>query len=204
MELHVSSAFFYISLKFLDNSSPNIKKFHPSLEGPMKGPTPMFPKMGPPWKQTPISRALIGISFGVPSKGALLPGSTQWGTTDRDAPFPEPSSIHLSKSPVYEPPFQVPQRGPYGERCQSPYPSFRVHVQCRQIQIPILKDGANLPDTCRQVGIIRWRPIIGTDCRPVTIMELTSEDGAVLLIASENAHLKLKREREAGFMKLIS
>jgi len=77
MELHVSSAFFYISLKFLDNSSPNIKKFHPSLEGPMKGPTPMFPKMGPPWKQTPISRALIGISFGVPSKGALLPGSTQ-------------------------------------------------------------------------------------------------------------------------------
>jgi len=35
-------------------------------------------------------------------------------------------------------------------------------------------------------------------------MELTSEDGAVLLIASENAHLKLKREREAGFMKLIS
>jgi len=52
----------------------------------------------------------------------------------------------------------------------------------------------------RQVGIIGWRPIIGADCRPVAIMELTSEDAILLLIASDNVHLKLKREREAGFM----
>jgi len=36
---------------------------------------------------------------------------------------------------------------------------------------------------------------MGADCRPVAIMELTSEDAALLLIASENVHLKLKRER---------
>jgi len=32
-------------------------------------------------------------------------------------------------------------------------------------------------------------------CRPVAKMELTSEDAVLLLIASENVHLKLKRER---------
>jgi len=36
--------------------------------------------------------------------------------------------------------------------------------------------------------------IIDADCRPVAIMELTSDD-AGLLIASENVHLKLKRGR---------
>jgi len=79
-----------------------------------------------------------------------------------------------------------------------PPPPFRIRVQCRQIQvqIPIPKISTNLPTPCRQVGIVGWRPIIGTDCRPVTIMELTSDDGALLLIASENVHLKLKRERE--------
>jgi hypothetical protein len=36
------------------------------------------------------------------------------------------------------------------------------------------------------------------------MMELTSEDAALLLIASENVRLKLKKNIEAGFMKLIS
>ena len=43
------------------------------------------------------------------------------------------------------------------------------------------------------VGFIGWRPIIGADYSPVAIMELTSEDAA-LLIASENVYLELKRE----------
>ena len=74
---------------------------------------------------------------------------------------------------------------------------LRVRIQCRQIQILtlILKVGADLPAACRQIGIVGWRSIIGADCRPVAIMELTSEDAAVLLIASENVHLKLKSER---------
>jgi len=71
----------------------------------------------------------------------------------------------------------------------------RVRVQCRQIQIQIPKVGADLPAAFRQVGVVEWRPIIGADCRPVAIMELTSEDAALLIIASENVHLKLKRNR---------
>ena len=58
----------------------------------------------------------------------------------------------------------------------------------------ILKVSTDLPTACRQVGIVGWRPIISADCKPVAIMELTSEDTA-LLISSENIHLKLKRER---------
>jgi len=33
----------------------------------------MFPRTGFLWKHTPISTTLLGISFGVPSKGALPP-----------------------------------------------------------------------------------------------------------------------------------
>jgi hypothetical protein len=53
----------------------------------------------------------------------------------------------------------------------------------------------SLPAACWWVGIIGWRPIISAHCRPVAIMELTSEDSALVVIASENVHLKLKRER---------
>ena len=74
--------------------------------------------------------------------------------------------------------------------------TLRVRVQCRQIPIPfqIPRVGADLPAACRQVGVVECGPVIGADCRPVAVMELTSEDAA-LLIASENVHLKLKRER---------
>ena len=75
-------------------------------------------------------------------------------------------------------------------------------MQADQVQTPIPRVGADLPAACRQVGIVGWRPIIiGTDCRPVAIMELTSEDAALLLIASENVHLNLKRER-SGFHEI--
>jgi len=67
---------------------------------------PCSPKAGPQWKQTPISRALLSISFAVTNKGALPPGSPHRAPSERDAPFIEPSFIHLSKSPVYEPPFR--------------------------------------------------------------------------------------------------
>ena len=60
--------------------------------------------MGPLWKQTSISTALLSIPFGVPSKGPPLPGSLHRAPSERDAPFLEPSFIHHSTSPVYEPP----------------------------------------------------------------------------------------------------
>jgi hypothetical protein len=55
--------------------------------------------MGPLWKQTPISRALLSIFFGFPSKGPLPLGSTHRPYSERDAPFLEPS-ILISKSLV--------------------------------------------------------------------------------------------------------
>jgi len=60
----------------------------------------------------PISRALLRIYFGVPSKGAFHPGSPHRATSERDAPFLEPSFIHLLKSLVYEPPFRFSSRAP--------------------------------------------------------------------------------------------
>jgi len=69
------------------------------------------------WKQTPFSRALLNLSFRVSSKGALPAGSLYRAPTDRDASLPKFSFIHLSKSLVNEPQFQVPQRGPFGDRC---------------------------------------------------------------------------------------
>jgi hypothetical protein len=46
----------------------------------------------------------LTIYFGVPNKGALPPGPLhRVPQRERDAPLLEPSFIHLSKSPVYEP-----------------------------------------------------------------------------------------------------
>ena len=83
----------------------------------------MFPKTGPLWKKTPVSRALPNTSSRVTSKGALPPGSPHKGPIDTDAPFPDPSLFCPSKSLVNEPPLEVHQRGPYEERCLFPEPS---------------------------------------------------------------------------------
>jgi len=60
----------------------------------------------------PTSRPLLGTSFGVPSKGALPLGSPHKAPIEREAPFPEPSFIRLSKTPVYEPPSRYPSGAP--------------------------------------------------------------------------------------------
>ena len=105
------------------------------------------------------SRSLLSISFGVTGKGALPPGSHHRAPSERDAPFLEPSFIHLTMSPVYEPPsrfpsgaplerdaclqslplhtFRGPQRGPFGERCLSPEPSFTHLPGSPVLQVPL-------------------------------------------------------------------
>ena len=69
----------------------------------------MFPKSGALWKQTPNSRALLNIFFGVPSKGVLPPGPLH-EVPQREMPrfYSPPSFIFCS--PRYEPRsrFQVP------------------------------------------------------------------------------------------------
>jgi hypothetical protein len=42
------------------------------------------------------------VAFKVASKGALPPGSACRATIETDVPFPEPSFVRLSKSPVNE------------------------------------------------------------------------------------------------------
>jgi len=72
----------------------------------------MFPKSGTLWKQMPISKALLSTSFRVPNEGALPPGYPHRAPSERDAPPLVPSFIHLSKSPVYEPPSRFPSGAP--------------------------------------------------------------------------------------------
>jgi hypothetical protein len=56
--------------------------------------SPMFPKTGPLWKQTPISRALVSISFRVPIKGALPMKCEE----NIQSPSTEP---HVDRRPTY-------------------------------------------------------------------------------------------------------
>jgi len=53
---------------------------------------------------TSLLMYLFNISFGVPSKGALLSGPLHGVPSERSAPFLELSFIHHSNSPVYGPP----------------------------------------------------------------------------------------------------
>jgi hypothetical protein len=63
-----------------------------------------FPKSGAHIETDAHSRALLNTSFGVPSKGALPPGTPHAVLSERNVPFLEPSFFHHSNSPVYEPP----------------------------------------------------------------------------------------------------
>jgi hypothetical protein len=113
--LPVSITFIYTSLEFLIKVLLTNINFTLLSKALRKECPTMFPKTGLLCKQTPISRALLIISFGVPTKGALPPGSSQRAAIVRDAPFPEPSFIRLSKSLVNEPPSKFPS-GAHVER----------------------------------------------------------------------------------------
>ena len=110
--------FFYISLKFLIKIPLNTEIFPFYQRSYKRSIPPCSPKVGPLWKQAPISQALFSVSFGVPSKGVLPPGFPHRAPSERGAPFLKPSYIPLSKSPVYEPPSS--QQDPYGNRCSYP------------------------------------------------------------------------------------
>ena len=87
---------------------------------------------GAPMERDARLQSLFYTSSRVPNKAVPPPGSPHETTSHRDAPFLEPSSS-ISQSPGKLAPFQVPQWGPYGERCPSPepflhnlHPSFKV------------------------------------------------------------------------------
>jgi hypothetical protein len=64
---------FYISLNFLIKISLSKEFFSFSQRPQERRVPPCSPRAGHLWKQTPISRALLSISFGVPSRGAVPP-----------------------------------------------------------------------------------------------------------------------------------
>ena len=99
----------------------------------------MFPTMGPLWKQMPISRALLGTSFGVPSKGALPPGSPLRAPSLRGVLFPDPFFICLSKSPAYESPSRFTSGAPMERDAHLQsffYTTFRVPSKGTPLQHP--------------------------------------------------------------------
>jgi len=116
----------------------------------------MFPKMGPLWKETPISRALLSISFGIPSKEALPTGSPHRAPTEGDDAFPEPSLIHLSKSPVYEPPSRFPR----------PIRKFIIicrskEIQCNKSVIPnLLAVSQDIIPKAAKIHVTWWQVLL--------------------------------------------
>jgi hypothetical protein len=82
----------------------------------------MFPRTGPLWKQTPIFRALLSVSFGVPSTGVLPPGSLHRTPSERHAPFLRPPFVF--QSPRYTSGLPVSPAGSlWSDSCPSPEPS---------------------------------------------------------------------------------
>jgi len=84
-----------MSLKFLNRSSLDKKKLTLLSKALGKELPPMFPKTESLWIKTPISRALLSISFGVPIKGALPPGSPHRAPTRDTLCFHTPPSFKV-------------------------------------------------------------------------------------------------------------
>ena len=117
------SHFFYISLRVPSKQGLTINVTFLS-----RSPVQQRSFRGPPKK--PVFRAFLYISFRIPRKAALPPGSP------RRAHF-----CYFSNSPEKELPFQLPQWGEYGERCLSPEPSFiypsRSPVKEPSLHVPL-------------------------------------------------------------------
>ena len=104
----------------------------------------MFPKLGPQLKQMPVSRALLNISFRVPSKGDLSTDSPHRAPTERGAVFPEPS-IYLSKSPWNEPPTWSPM-GPLWREMTISIAFFCTYPDLKKshLSLKVLNKGSSL------------------------------------------------------------
>jgi hypothetical protein len=88
----------------------------------------------------PVSTALLSISFRVPSKRALPPGSPHRAPTDGDVPFPEPSFIHFQSPQYMSPPPGSPAGLIWREMPISRaflYITFRVPSKGPPLQVPL-------------------------------------------------------------------
>ena len=79
-------------------------KFFASLRGPKKGASLHVPQKRDPYRNRCLfQEPYLACPLGSPVKEPSLQVPAE-----RDAPLLEPSFIHLSKSPVYEPPSTFP------------------------------------------------------------------------------------------------
>ena len=74
-ELSTSRAFFYVSPRFRSKSTPDRKNLTLLLKSLGKENACHIPHNGYPMEKTTVSRALLNISFKIPSKGVLPPSS---------------------------------------------------------------------------------------------------------------------------------
>ena len=72
----------------------------------------MFPRNGAPMETNVHFQSLTYDILLGPPKGTLPPGSPHRAPSEKDALFPEPSFIHLSKSLVNEPPSKFTSGAP--------------------------------------------------------------------------------------------
>jgi hypothetical protein len=142
IKLTVTRAFCYTYLGFPNKQGLLIKQNLTFLSKSSVKKCPLHgPQRGPSGKETPVSRAFLYISFSVPIKGALPPGSPHRSPIGRDAPFLEPSFVRLSKPPVNDPTSRCPQSGPI-ER-DSHFQSFlhlflRLPAKRTPLQVPLM------------------------------------------------------------------
>ena len=126
--------FFYISLKFLVKIPLN-KKNYPFSQRPYESVPPFSPKAGPLLKQTSISRALLTMFSGSPVKEHPLQVPLL-DLPQREIPHSQNLPSFIFQRPSYTTPYQVPQRGPYGNpRLQS---LFYISSKVPSNEVPLL------------------------------------------------------------------
>jgi hypothetical protein len=132
------------NLTFLSKSTVKLHLFYGHLKGPL-------------WRMTPVSRAYLYISFRIFSKGALPPGPPHRAPIEREREtFHLQSPLLLSlKFPGKRTLFQVPQRGPYGQRCPFPQPSctHRSELRKKKTMSPDKRKSFKVPG---KVASIPW------------------------------------------------
>jgi hypothetical protein len=141
-QLPVYRAFFYISLKFIIKF-PQIKKIFSLFSKALGKDRPsLFPKNGAPM-ETGAHFQSLRISFGVPVKEAFLLVPLI-ELPRRGMPHSRALLHSRFKVPGVRAHFQVPQQGPYGERCPSLEPSF-THPPGSPVKTPLQVPVTELP-----------------------------------------------------------
>ena len=143
----LTRSIFYISLKFLIKIPLNKKIYHFS-QRPMRVSLHFSQKRGPCGNRCPFPEPYLACFRGHQQR-STPPSSPRRAPSERGIPFLEPSFIHLSMSPLYEPPSRFPSGAPT-ER--DSHPQSLLYITFR-----VLRKGSP-PPPCVAMGPL-WREI---------------------------------------------